>query len=368
MNTIYMVKENQYDNTTWFKRIMSGIYGTINPKKDTIYDVDENDFEKLPTDTVLLIIGFSNAFISRTLDSCLRHGLRPLAVGINPDNLLQNISYVTIDRVRAMQENVRSLIDAGATHIAMLGINPSVHTDIAHLNGFLKGVAGYDVADVDADIFNSHHGIEEAISNFCQQARQYDAVCCSNDYTAIYLLSELKKLKIKVPEELAVTGCGNLDIAKYTDPPLSTIDMPLDHVGKQAVFLYKMLSSSESVSTIACIVQHKSVYRATTADSIKSCSAIDRSSPACTPIVDTSYEDYLKPIWSFANAYNNMDNTDRMIIRGIVQGKIYAEIADMCYISDSTLRYRLNKLYASTNVRNKEELKSLLNTYFPNFN
>ena len=171
-----------------------------------------------------------------------------------------------------------------------------------------------------------------------------------------------------MPEELAVTGCGNLDIAKYTDPPLSTIDMPLNYVGRQAVMLYKMLSASEAVSTVACIVQHKSVYRATTSDSIRSCSLTGRSDSVCAPVVDISYEDYLKPIWSLANAYNNMDSTDRMIIRGIVQGKVYAEIADMCYISDSTLRYRLNKLYGSTNVRGKEELKTLLNTYFPRFN
>ena len=368
MNTIYLLKEHQYEDTTWFIRIMSGILGTVNPKKDEVCVIDTNDFEKLPLDTVILIIGFSYAFISRTLERCLMHSLRPLVVGINPNNLLRNISYVTIDRGIAMQENVCSLIDAGATHIALIGINPSVHTDMTYLDGFLKGVAGKGVTDADHDIFYSHNDIKEAVNCFCQRARQYDAVCCSNDYTAIYLLSELKKFDIKVPEELAVTGFGNLDIAKYTNPPLSTIDMPLDHVGKQAIFLYKILSTSDAVSTIDCIIQHKPIYRGTTNDSMNPHSAIDTSSHNYTPFLNMAYEDSLKPIWSIANAYNNMDNTDRAIIRGIAQGKLYTEIADMCYISDSTLRYRLNKLYANTNVRNKNELKSLLNTYFPNFN
>ena len=54
-----------------------------------------------------------------------------------------------------------------------------------------------------------------------------------------------------------------------------------------------------------------------------------------------------------------MDNIDKHILYGIIHNLSNSEIADSVYISDSTLQYRLNKLYEQTGISGKKKLESL---------
>ncbi len=51
-----------------------------------------------------------------------------------------------------------------------------------------------------------------------------DALLCSNDQFAVGARLECHRQGIRVPEEIAITGFGNLEITPYLDPPLTTID------------------------------------------------------------------------------------------------------------------------------------------------
>jgi DNA-binding LacI/PurR family transcriptional regulator len=56
-----------------------------------------------------------------------------------------------------------------------------------------------------------------------------------NDLTAIGALRALRRAGIRVPGEVSVVGFDDIDLAAWTDPPLTTIRQPIDDLGRSAV-------------------------------------------------------------------------------------------------------------------------------------
>lgn len=56
-----------------------------------------------------------------------------------------------------------------------------------------------------------------------------------NDLSAIGALRALHRAGIGVPEEISVVGFDDIDLAAWTDPPLTTVRQPTDNLGRWAV-------------------------------------------------------------------------------------------------------------------------------------
>ncbi len=73
------------------------------------------------------------------------------------------------------------------------------------------------------------------------------AVFAQNDTMAIGVLSALRESERRVPEDCAVVGCDDIDMAAYTVPPLTTVHIPFYETGAQAMRLLIDMISSGSV-------------------------------------------------------------------------------------------------------------------------
>jgi LacI family transcriptional regulator, galactose operon repressor len=63
----------------------------------------------------------------------------------------------------------------------------------------------------------------------------YDAIFCGSDQIARGAVDALRELGVRVPDDIAVIGFDNWQvIAEATRPPLTTIDMNLHELGRQA--------------------------------------------------------------------------------------------------------------------------------------
>lgn len=64
-----------------------------------------------------------------------------------------------------------------------------------------------------------------------------DAIFCANDMMAVGCFDALKQLGARIPDDVAVIGFDDRDIAQYTHPPLSTLVLPLYEMGRTAAEL-----------------------------------------------------------------------------------------------------------------------------------
>jgi DNA-binding LacI/PurR family transcriptional regulator len=60
-------------------------------------------------------------------------------------------------------------------------------------------------------------------------------VICSNDLMAIGVLKEAAVLGLSVPEDLSVVGFDGIDATEWTQPPLTTVEQPIDVIAKTAI-------------------------------------------------------------------------------------------------------------------------------------
>ena len=61
------------------------------------------------------------------------------------------------------------------------------------------------------------------------------AVICSSDVMAIGALNEARAAGLRVPDDISIVGFDGIEAGKWIDPPLTTIEQPLDDVAKTAV-------------------------------------------------------------------------------------------------------------------------------------
>jgi DNA-binding LacI/PurR family transcriptional regulator len=66
-------------------------------------------------------------------------------------------------------------------------------------------------------------------------------VICSNDLMAIGALQEAGLLGLRVPEDLSIVGFDGIDAATWTQPPLTTIEQPIDDIASTAVMALRKL-------------------------------------------------------------------------------------------------------------------------------
>ena len=76
---------------------------------------------------------------------------------------------------------------------------------------------------------------------------RFTAIVCRDDYTAIGVCRGLREAGFRVPDDVAVIGSGNIEVAEYVTPALTTLAIPYEAIAKAAMEL--MLEQLEGEET-----------------------------------------------------------------------------------------------------------------------
>lgn len=78
----------------------------------------------------------------------------------------------------------------------------------------------------------------EAMSRYLEEVDHKDmptAFYCANDATAFGVMKALQQYGLRIPEDVAVIGLDDVEMAKFVTPTLSTVSIPRKSLGIQAV-------------------------------------------------------------------------------------------------------------------------------------
>lgn len=147
----------------------------------------------------------------------------------------------------------RHLVSIGHTRLAILSENLKVRSSRERIRGFKQGLAEADVSLDDADIVICEYKVEEGKRGALELLRRSEerrptAIFCCNDLLAIGALQAAKEAGIAVPEQLSIVGFDNTILATVTDPPLTTVAQPMEHMGKLVCNL--MIDSLEKKDSV----------------------------------------------------------------------------------------------------------------------
>ncbi len=160
-------------------------------------------------------------------------------VAVNNAPRLDGIDSVQIDNRRGGALAAEHLAQLGHERVAMLvPRNPAPSVE-ERLEGFRVGLDKHDLrftktqSIVTAEALNYEAGYLAALSTL--RKTTLTGLFCSNDEMAAGVLRAAHELGRRVPHDLSVVGFDDITMANYTDPPLTTVGVVKEHMGRRAM-------------------------------------------------------------------------------------------------------------------------------------
>jgi LacI family gluconate utilization system Gnt-I transcriptional repressor len=149
---------------------------------------------------------------------------------------------------RAGEAVAEYLIGRGRRRLAVVGADDTRAERRTHAFSTLarRLTEGDCPAGISAAPGTVHSG-RAGLAGLLEKARDIDAVFCSSDLVALGVLIEARARGIRVPEQLAVVGLGDLEFAADTDPALTTVRIDGTAIGREAARFIVGRAAGESI-------------------------------------------------------------------------------------------------------------------------
>ncbi len=203
--------------------------------------------------------GFDNAKVGAVATSLIDHGAEALLlVGVIDDEefyylaelkripIVSTYSYhenyrvpfVGFDNFEATRRMTEYVLSLGHRNLAMI-TGPSKGNDRqqARMAAFRQGLQDHGLSSSTPLILERQYAIEqgaEAARRILRDRPDITAIICNSDILAMGVLAECRRQGIPVPGRISVAGHDDHDIAHFLDPPLTTVSVPADEMGRLA--------------------------------------------------------------------------------------------------------------------------------------
>ena len=196
---------------------------------------DRYDFKKGESIDGLLITQWLMFFSDRLA----LEGLRGPAVVLSDYAKDINANFVCGDQFEGGSKAAEYLCKLGHRKFALLtGSTGSIDGE-ARLKGFNHYLRSKNIALDESWVIQADYREDFAYDRIervlTRQGQRPTAIFCLNDRMAFGVLRRLKELNIKCPQEISVMGFDNDEAGKESNPPLTTINVPLYEVAQEAV-------------------------------------------------------------------------------------------------------------------------------------
>jgi LacI family transcriptional regulator len=195
------------------------------------------------------------------------------------------IPYILIDRsftglaanfVGVNDEEVgalatRHLAEIGCQRIAHIG-GSELSPVVGRMEGYKRTLAKLGLT-ADPELIYSVEQVEElgdatgyqATKKLLQLKPQPDGIFCYNDAIAYGAISAVLDAGLRVPEDVAIVGCGNILYNKFLKIPLSSIDQQTAAIGQKAGTLaLQLIEAGEPIPPSRILLEPKLVIRKST--------------------------------------------------------------------------------------------------------
>lgn len=200
-------------------------------------------------DKVRGVAVMSTQFDAKLVDRLLARDI-PVVL-LNDARVGRNLSNIQVDYSIGVSHAVEHLGKLGHKDVAIIHGPPTVISSNRYRKLLIKTVEQHGMNLVaslgnDAGAKGGAQGIQELFRGH----KRPTAVLCANDLVAIGAMGEAFRLGWAVPELLSVVGADDIPFASYSHPPLSTLRVARNDIGRSALRLLQAMEANKgSVGT-----------------------------------------------------------------------------------------------------------------------
>ena len=160
----------------------------------------------------------------------------------------KNVYQIDNDHIGACKELTEILLLKGMKRIALIGGDENHIVNRSRKAGFLKAYSTLKMP-VDEDIIymNSDNksvtirNVNDAVS------KEVDCIICTDDMICSYALDEIRKLGLKVPDDIRVASFYNSPVLESYQPAITTLDYDPKQLGSEACSTLMAIMNGEDV-------------------------------------------------------------------------------------------------------------------------
>lgn len=191
---------------------------------------------------------------------------------VNANTADPSINDICADNFHAGYLAAEHLLRLGHTQIAFIGRRTESGVSYAtteRLRGYLAALRAAGVTPQD-DLHIRVEGSPTPTESAYRVFQQYLKKCSSrptalyaiNDHFAIGALYAAQDLGIQTPDELAIVGTDDLDVAAQIRPALTSVRQPLELMGEEAVkALLRLIDGEERMGTVKLALPCRLIVR-----------------------------------------------------------------------------------------------------------
>ena len=162
-------------------------------------------------------------------------------------------NFVGVDDTAVGAIATTHLIEQGCRRIAHIR-GPEISTAVGRLEGYRQALAthqmspliGHIVSIGDSGDHQGEKGGYAATTKLLANKIRPDGIFCFNDPVALGTMRAILDAGLRIPEDVAVVGCGNLSYSDFLRVPLSSIDQSSKTIGKFAATLALRLAHNKN--------------------------------------------------------------------------------------------------------------------------
>jgi LacI family transcriptional regulator, galactose operon repressor len=178
-----------------------------------------------------------------------------------------NYPFVLLEAVKGIQANVVAINNSNAIKKAVTYLIKSGHKHIVHfagppqsshtherIEGFRHAFSESPLVYRENMIISIGSHAEESITKTLEYFKNLNrenyptAIVCFNDQQALAVMTALKELNIRVPDDISIIGNDDIYYAKIFPVPLTTIKAPQHEIGRKAAEI--LIRNIESPSVL----------------------------------------------------------------------------------------------------------------------
>jgi LacI family transcriptional regulator len=187
------------------------------------------------------------------------------ALGNTSDGL--DFPRVEVDRKNSTIALVRHLSDCGFRRIAFIGGSPDLKIQEDQFEGYLEGLRATEMdyhSDLVVENNLTSNGGYQATKRLLSIPDPPDAIICINDETAFGVLHAAHEQGLIVGKDLGVAGFDGVQMSRHTEPPLTTLDIPVYEIARMLVKMLQAEMTRQPLPDRRVVLQPQLLIREST--------------------------------------------------------------------------------------------------------
>jgi DNA-binding LacI/PurR family transcriptional regulator len=188
---------------------------------------------------------------------------------------MKGLNTVRVDYEDGVKQAMEHLFAFGHRRIAFISGPLALSSAQVRAQAFAKFLRRHGLTGESHLIQEGDHRVEgghAAMQRILQSGKRPTAVLASNDLTAIGAMGAIREAGLRIPEDISVIGFDDIELSTYTQPTLTTLQVPrreLAAIAFRSLFRGRDAVVGKPAAKLEHVIQPRLIVRHSTAQAPK---------------------------------------------------------------------------------------------------